>query len=88
VGILTVNEEPKVGHPYTSCDRYDPLVPVPNGDADCAHERMPMTRGRWSYRPKQSRGCTCGVRPRVRQQQRSGTQGSKKKRDKRSNINK
>jgi hypothetical protein len=87
VGILTVNEESKIGHPYTSCNRYDPLVLVPNGDADCAHERMPMTRGRGSYLPKR-RGHTCGARPRVRQQQRSGTQGSKKKRDKRTYISK
>ena len=44
--MLTVNEESKVGHPYTSCGRYDQLVPVPNGDAGGAYERMPMARRR------------------------------------------
>ena len=34
---LTLNEEPKVGHPYTSHDRYDELLPVPNGNADGSH---------------------------------------------------
>jgi hypothetical protein len=35
-----LNEEPNVGHPYGSRDRYDDLLPVPNGDADDAHERL------------------------------------------------
>jgi len=33
---LTLNEEPKTGHPYTSHDHYDEL-PVPNGHADGSH---------------------------------------------------
>jgi hypothetical protein len=44
--ILTVNEEYKVGHPYASCDRNDQLIPVPNGGANGAYERMPMAQGR------------------------------------------
>jgi hypothetical protein len=44
--MLTVNEECKVGHPYTSCDRYDKFVPVPDGDSGSAHELMPMVLGR------------------------------------------
>jgi hypothetical protein len=59
VEILTVSDESKVGHPYTSRCRYDQLIPVPNGDSDGAYERMPMA-GRYSYRPKR-RGRTCGV---------------------------
>jgi hypothetical protein len=39
-GRLTLNKEPNVGHPYASRDRYDELLPVPNGDADDAHERL------------------------------------------------
>jgi hypothetical protein len=40
-----LNEEPNVGHPYGSRDRYDELLPVPNGDADDAHERLPREDG-------------------------------------------
>ena len=36
-----MNEEPNVGHPHDRRDRYDELLPVPNGDADDAHERLP-----------------------------------------------
>jgi hypothetical protein len=35
---LTLKLEPKVDHPYASCDRYDRLLPVPNGNAGSAHE--------------------------------------------------
>jgi hypothetical protein len=34
-----LNEEPNVGQPYASRDPYDDLLPIPNGDADDAHER-------------------------------------------------
>jgi hypothetical protein len=40
-GGLTLNEEPNVGHPYGSRGRYDELLPIPNGDADDANERLP-----------------------------------------------
>jgi len=43
--ILTLNEGPKVGHPYANRDRYNRLVPVPNGNAGGAHERMLMALG-------------------------------------------
>jgi hypothetical protein len=36
-----LNKEPNVGHPYASRDRYDDLLPVPNGDADDANEQLP-----------------------------------------------
>jgi len=35
-----LNEEPNVGHPYGSRDCYDKLLPIPNGNADDAHERL------------------------------------------------
>jgi hypothetical protein len=31
---LTLNEEPNIGHPYASRDRYDEPLPIPYGDAD------------------------------------------------------
>ena len=37
---LTLNEEPKVGDPDTTRERYGELVPVPNGDAGGAHEQF------------------------------------------------
>jgi hypothetical protein len=74
-----VSEESKVGHPYTSCDRYDQLFPVPNGDADGAHERTPIPWGGKSHLPKRRRERTCGEGSRERQQQLSGTQGSNEK---------
>jgi len=40
-----LNEEPNVGHPYASRDPYDDLLPVPNGDADDAHEQLPREDG-------------------------------------------
>jgi hypothetical protein len=36
--VLTLNEEPKVGHPHASCERYGELVPVPNSNASGAHQ--------------------------------------------------
>jgi hypothetical protein len=78
-----VNEESTVSRPYTSCDRYDQLVPVPNGDAGGAYERMPMPRGRKLHRPNPRRGRTCGVRSREKQQQLSGTLRSNGKKGKR-----
>ena len=37
---LTLNEEPNVCQPYANRDRYDELVPIPNGNADDVHERL------------------------------------------------
>ena len=42
---LTLNEKPNVGYPHASRNRYDELVPVPNGIADDAHERLPREDG-------------------------------------------
>jgi hypothetical protein len=43
---LTLELKPEVSHPYASRDRYDQLVPVPDGNASSAHEQMTMPRRR------------------------------------------
>jgi len=35
---LTLSEEPEVGHPHATCERYGELVPVPNSNASGAHQ--------------------------------------------------
>ena len=37
-----MNEEPNICQPYASRDRYDELVPIPNGNADDVHERLTL----------------------------------------------
>jgi hypothetical protein len=77
--IHSVNEESKVDRPYTSCNRYDQLVLVPNGDADSAYEQMPIPRGTKSHPLMRRRGRTCEVRSREKQQSLPGTQKSNEK---------
>jgi hypothetical protein len=50
---LTLNLEPNVGYPHASRDCYDDLVPVPNGDADDAHEQLPQEDGHSASNTKQ-----------------------------------
>ena len=50
---LTLNEKPNVGYPHASRNCYDELVPVPNGDADDAHERLPREDGHSASNTKQ-----------------------------------
>ena len=38
---LTLNEEPDICQPYSSCDCNDELVPIPNGDTGDVHEQLP-----------------------------------------------
>jgi hypothetical protein len=71
-----LNEEPDVDHPYASRDRYDELLPVPNGDADDAHERLSREDGNIaSYRT----GHTCGEQSKAMHQRRPRTRRAIKK---------
>jgi hypothetical protein len=77
---LTVNEECKVGHPYTSRNRHDELLPIPNSDAGRNHELNFASGRRW-YHPRCRRRRTCGVLSRRKRQQWLGTQRAKKERE-------
>jgi len=36
---LTMNEEPNIGRPYASRNRYDEFLPIPNTNAGGTHEQ-------------------------------------------------
>jgi len=69
---LTSSEEPKVGHPYATCKRYGELVPVPDSNANGAHQSFASEI--LAYHPKLRRPRTCGAQSRGKRQQRPRTQ--------------
>ena len=64
---LTLNEEPNIGHPYASRDRYHEPLPVPYGDAGGTHEQLTAAS-------PNCRGRTCGAQSRAKRQQRPSIQ--------------